>query len=146
MKRKSKTFLRDIIFLIEKPEGGLPCNVFAFFPNDRYNDVDSDMYRSYAHIGQHSACHIDYAKECKEAEYSEFEPLLKELISIGYNDLKVLNTQVLEAHREPTKGEIKFGEGATHYRDFSIGEVLNKKGDIKKWFVDPLDGLRYYTN
>ncbi len=131
-------------FLIEKPEGNLPCNVFAFFPNEKYNSIEPNVFTSYAHIGQHSACHIDYANECKEAQYNEFSDLLKELIGQGYKDLVVCNKQEIEAHRPPTKGEIKFGEGATHYRTFQIGEVLNNKGDIKKWFIAD-DLLRYST-
>ena len=50
-------------------------------------------------------------------------------------------------HREPTKGEIAFGYGDTHYRDFPITEVLKeKKGPfniLKRWLVAD-DGLRYY--
>ena len=47
-------------------------------------------------------------------------------------------------HREPTKSEIAFGEGATHFRDFELADVLNKDGIIKKWLVAKDDGLRYY--
>ena len=47
-------------------------------------------------------------------------------------------------HRPPTKGEIKFGYGATHYRDFEPIECVKKNGSLKAWFVSPDDGLRYY--
>ncbi len=60
--------MTQVKFLIEKPEGDLPCNVFAFFPNENYSHNDNNMFTSYAHIGQHSGCHIDYANECKEAD------------------------------------------------------------------------------
>ena len=53
-------------------------------------------------------------------------------------------------HRNPTRAEIKFGEGATHYRDFPLEEVVNRKKNtvngvlvLMKWFVAD-DGLRYY--
>ena len=47
-------------------------------------------------------------------------------------------------HRPPTRGEIAFGEGATHYRTFPVDECL-KPGTrfLKAWFVAD-DGLRYY--
>ncbi len=117
--------------------------VFAYFPeiigDNRGNKT------CYAHIGQHSACSPDYAKECKEAQYNEYADLLRELIGQGYNDLQIMNKQEIEAHRQPTAGEIKFGEGATHWLTVNLSCILNKKGDIKKWFVWPKDGLRYST-
>lgn len=51
--------------------------------------------------------------------------------------------QYITYHRKPTKEEISFGNGATHYRHFPIREVVNKKGRIKRWLVAD-DGLRYY--
>jgi len=48
-------------------------------------------------------------------------------------------------HRNPTPSEIKFGYGAIHYADFDREECTNPKtGKLKKWFVSPYDGLRYY--
>ena len=47
-------------------------------------------------------------------------------------------------HRPPTRGEIKFGYGATHYRDFELADVLTDDGRIKKWFIAKDDSLRYY--
>lgn len=48
----------------------------------------------------------------------------------------------LEYHRKPTPGEIKFGYGATHYRDFPMKECLKKDGSIKKRLKGD-DGLIY---
>lgn len=135
--------MKQVKFLYEK-DGE---SVFAFFADTPYT-VDEGvggLFTCYAPIGQHSACHVDYANECKEAPYSEYVALLKELIGQGYNDLKILNKQEIEAHRPPTQGEIKFGEGATHWLTVDLPHILNKKGDIKQWFVFPKDGLRYYT-
>lgn len=141
--------MTNVKFLIEKgndtDNGTFENEVFAFFPNDLHNFVDLKMFVSYAHLGQHSACHIDYAKECKEADFNQYNDLLRELIGQGYNDLHILNSQLIECHRQPTESEVKFGEGATHYRSFTAGEMgITKKGDLKKWFVAD-DGLRYYT-
>jgi len=46
-------------------------------------------------------------------------------------------------HRKPTPWEIRFGEGAIHYRDFPRAEVSKTNGAFKKWFIAD-DGLRYY--
>lgn len=48
-------------------------------------------------------------------------------------------------HRAPTKSEIRFGHGATHYRTFPVEECCHKGTRIlKRWFVAKDDGLRYY--
>lgn len=55
--------------------------------------------------------------------------------------------QLYTYHREPTRAEIKFGYGATHYRDFHPDRVVKKRvGELvflKKWILAD-DGLRYY--
>ncbi|HHT9135833.1 MAG TPA: hypothetical protein ACFYEK_01170 [Candidatus Wunengus sp. YC60] len=85
-KDKHKT---KVIFLIEKPEGDLTQQVFAFFPElHTYHKQHPNygvMFDCYAHIGQHSACHIDYANECKVAKPTQYKNLFKELEGIGYN-------------------------------------------------------------
>jgi hypothetical protein len=94
MKDKHKT---DVLFLIEKPEDNIPSDVFAYFPNEKYYGTEKEdneygfdvrMRTCYSHIGQHSACHPDYAKECKEA--TDYQELKEELESIGYS-LNILN-------------------------------------------------------
>jgi hypothetical protein len=55
------------------------------------------------------------------------------------------STETITCWRNPTKGEIKFGEGAIHYRDFTTEEIgRNKQGKLKSWFKAD-DGLRYST-
>lgn len=55
------------------------------------------------------------------------------------------NVGILTYHRPPTKYEIKFGNGATHYRDFTIEECCHSGTRIAKhWFVANDDKLRYY--
>ena len=46
-------------------------------------------------------------------------------------------------HRKPTASEIKFGYGATHYRDFPVAECLKKDGDLKQRLKAKNDGLIY---
>lgn len=62
-------------------------------------------------------------------------------------DITEKNNSMVTYHRKPTKGEIKFGHGAMHYKDFPINEVINHKEtklEFKKWFICPIDKLRYY--
>ncbi len=46
-------------------------------------------------------------------------------------------------HRKPTAGEIKFGHGAIHYRNFERIDFIKKDGDIKKRIKAKDDGLIY---
>lgn len=45
--------------------------------------------------------------------------------------------------RKPTESEIKFGHGATHYKDFKVKDCKKKDGTIKKRLKCPIDGLTY---
>jgi len=50
---------------------------------------------------------------------------------------------MIEYHRKPTQGEIKFGHGATHYKVFVVHSVTKKDGSLKKRHKCPIDGLIY---
>ena len=78
-----------VLFLIDKEFN----EVFAYFLEEKYSSEDN-IFTSYSHIGQHSACHVDYAKECKEATRLQYFPLANELTSIGYK-LTILNNKGL---------------------------------------------------
>lgn len=54
-----------------------------------------------------------------------------------------MNKTIVTYSRKPTAAEIKFGHGATHYRDFSIDECKKKDGTIKKRLKAKDDGLIY---
>lgn len=54
------------------------------------------------------------------------------------------DVKIITAHRKPTQSEIKFGEGATHYKDFPVELWKDKNGLPKTWIKCPYDGLRYY--
>ena len=49
----------------------------------------------------------------------------------------------ITGHRNPTPYEIRYGYGATHYRDFEPSVWLSPFGYIKNWILAD-DGLRYY--
>jgi hypothetical protein len=51
--------------------------------------------------------------------------------------------KVITYCRKPTPEEIKFGYGATHYRDFDFEECVKKNGYIKKYIVAKDDKLKY---
>jgi len=74
-------------------------NVFAFFPeiidSISYNVMKGEkvFYMSYSNVGQHSACSKDYLKGKKLASPEQYNDLLNELINIGYNDLKVIDSR-----------------------------------------------------
>ena len=55
-------------------------------------------------------------------------------------------SKTIDYHREPTKGEIAFGYGATHYLTLDVDDprIRKKDGTFKKWFLNKDDGLRYY--
>ncbi len=50
---------------------------------------------------------------------------------------------ILTYHRPPTPYEMKFGHGATHYKDFGPAQFIRKDGAIKKRLKCPIDGLIY---
>jgi hypothetical protein len=52
----------------------------------------------------------------------------------------------LTVWRKPTPAEIRFGHGATHYKDM-LRELWERKDkSLKFWTVCPHDGLRYYRS
>lgn len=78
---KDKT---KVWFLVnEKEENN--NDLFGYFPEANYNDFSTTTKTCYSHVGQHSACHVDYAKESRLATPEEYNDLKIELESIGYN-------------------------------------------------------------
>lgn len=85
-------------------------DVFAFFHYQHYYDRTHPQYKqmfmSYSHIGQHSACHIDYVKECEVADPESYKALADELEDLGYN-LKVVSRHVRAPHAKPHTKEAR---------------------------------------
>ena len=55
------------------------------------------------------------------------------------------DVETVTYHRNPTPAEIRFGYGATHYRDFTVDECCHPGTRVlRQWFKSPDDGLRYY--
>lgn len=90
MTQKKET---PVVFLVDDEnslEPPPPAHLFAFFPEENYNSYSSETKVSYSHVGQHSACSVDYAKVCRVASEEESKELKAELESLGYN-LKVVS-------------------------------------------------------
>ena len=66
-------------------------DIYALFTEELYNELvyEDTMFTCYQHIGQHGACHIDYANESRPATEAEYTPLKEELESLGY-DLEII--------------------------------------------------------
>jgi hypothetical protein len=85
-------------------------------------------------------CRILYNFQHDENETADF------LVCKNYPIFKIkdrISRIPLEYHRKPTAGEIRFGEGATHYLDFDAIEYLKKDGTIKKRIKCKITGLIY---
>lgn len=74
-----------VIFKIEGK--GTDAAPVAFFPEDPATSPGY-LCTCYAHIGQHGSADTSYAAALKPATPEQYAPLLRELESIGYTDLK----------------------------------------------------------
>lgn len=54
-----------------------------------------------------------------------------------------LDCKYVNYKRNPTEYEIRFGEGAIHYRSFPLREVVGNNGKIKKRLFAKDDNLWY---
>jgi len=83
---RTETNTVDVIFRTEK-KGQFKGEVTAVFPG---------MYEGpgrctcYIHVGQHGTCCRDWYRETRPATKAEYAPLLRELRSIGYDDLRII--------------------------------------------------------
>ena len=71
--------ITDVQFLFNEEEQDL----FAYFPHEDY-DRNGMFKSSYSHVGQHSACSPQYAKESRKATKAEYQDLKTELEGLGY--------------------------------------------------------------
>lgn len=111
-----------------------------------YEKSSGGLCNSYMHVGQHGDASLELLNDLPQATFAEYRDLYNELHFVCGYRLEVSTNQKLEAHRPPTKGEINFGYGATHYADFNLSEWLvirDKTVVLKKW-IKSSDGLRYY--
>lgn len=63
--------------------------IIAIFPAQAGDMNPYTTCNSYMHVGQHGACHVDIIRDTFPAKPEEYQDLLAELVSIGYDDLKI---------------------------------------------------------
>lgn len=81
--------MTSVIFRIDKT-GDFKGSLTAVFV-DHQGTSDPSTKECYAHLGQHSTCSMEWVlQDTRPAHPEEYSSLLKELISIGYDDLKIL--------------------------------------------------------
>lgn len=79
--------------------------------------------------------------------YSKYEQKIIDAMKKHYTwltdgHLNALVDKKVEYRRKPTASEIRFGEGAAHYRDFDFFECIGANGKFKKR-IKGNDGLIY---
>ena len=80
----------DVAFVIETDDEYR--DVLAVMPGVAGTNYFRRDCTSYAHMGQHSACHFDYIREkCVGANPNEYADLLAELKRIGYDDIEIIS-------------------------------------------------------
>lgn len=73
---------------VKSKSGDFKGEVTAIFPYEIANYEGSMM--CYAHMGQHGSCCSEWLNSTTLATEEEYSALLSELISIGYDDLKII--------------------------------------------------------
>lgn len=62
--------------------------VIALFPNQPGTN-DPHTCLSYAHVGQHGTASVSIVADTLPASHEEYQPLMRELVAIGYSQLVV---------------------------------------------------------
>jgi hypothetical protein len=66
--------------------------LLAIFPDEQFNHWNKDTVTCYQTVGQHGEASKSLLR-CKAATKDQYSDLLKELVAIGYDDLKVMNKE-----------------------------------------------------
>ena len=73
----------------KNPDGfNATIDVIALFPDEK---THSSFIQSYQHIGQHSDASPELIDELKHASMCEYKNLYNELVSVGYDNLEIIN-------------------------------------------------------
>jgi hypothetical protein len=73
---------------VKTKSGEFKGDITAVFPYE-IATMEGDML-CYSHVGQHACCSKDWLKHTVLATPKEYYDLFRELISIGYDDLKII--------------------------------------------------------
>lgn len=113
--------------------------VFAVFVDQ---PQPNGFYLSYAKLGQHSDCHIDYIWESREATLEEYRPLREELI-------KVYDGYVLDCLNEdqPVQFDNIYLDDLIHYlEDKSFDLDIDNKLRLLNTVFNPYLDYNYLTS
>lgn len=77
------------------------------------------------------------------AKRKQIENCNKFLDSHRWLSVWSLDCKYVDYKRNPTEYEIRFGEGAIHYRSFPLREVVGNNGQIKKRLFAKDEGVWY---
>lgn len=80
--------------------------IIAIFPEQAGDTSPYATCNSYMHVGQHGACAVDIIQDTLPAKPEEYKDLLAELVSIGYDDLKIVrrfSRKDVEARKAQTR-------------------------------------------
>lgn len=94
---KNKNFT-PVIFRKFK-NGGDIIAIFPTIPGNYHHNT----CESYQRVGQHGSCSIDFTTFTVPATPEEYAGLLEELVSIGYDDLKVYKHAMYWMYQEKSK-------------------------------------------
>ena len=78
------------ITFVKSPEEGEICAVFV----NEFWDRSKTKLTSYMHIGQHAGCSPDILKNWPLATEQEYRSLLEELNTIGYENIKIIQSRI----------------------------------------------------
>ena len=78
------------ITFVKSPEEGEICAVFV----NEFWDRSNTKLTSYMHIGQHAGCSPDILKNWPLATEQEYRSLLEELNTIGYENIKIIQSRI----------------------------------------------------
>lgn len=101
LKYKTEDIPAPPTLVIFKMEGKEPT---AFFPEEPGTN-DPYTCTLYVHVGQHGHCSTSYASTLKPATPEQYAPLLKELESLGYENLKPVR-KFTQKHLETRKAKL----------------------------------------
>jgi len=103
----------------------------------------SDLKKRYYKIDKEDV-HIEIM-ELSDCEIDNIDRICIDIVLYLTTKHLPIRSDVKEVtyHRQPTAWEIKFGEGAIHWLTVDVATVTKKNGELKKWFINPYDGLRY---
>lgn len=65
-------------------------DIIALFPEEKTGTGDN-FIMSYQHIGQHSDASPELIEDLTVPGCVDYDPLLQELVSIGYDDLEIID-------------------------------------------------------